>query len=535
MKFQLLALSLATVFMSQAASVTKPEADKYYKIKHISGLYMTDSGMNVTIENETQDNSQVFQFLPVAGASDTYNIVRVKRGQFLGSDKGWTSTIISRNINLSQFVVTPSKVSDGYVILKNVGLSQIKGGDKYLGTDNTTDKSSVYTDKSGDDTAKHQWSIEETEYTPSVEPELPDVYPDNNIPDTDLRANVYPGYKLVFAEEFSGEGKTNSEVWNYETGFCRNHEHQYYDGDNNCYMQDGVLVIEAKDILALQRRNPKYNKHSTGWPGNIGQYLHWTSGSMTTKGDWQSGYTWLYGIYEVRAKVPQMVGCWPAIWSTGREHEWPYGGEIDIMEYYGHAIHGNVCWGNGGRYSASWNSAIVSDGDLGAGWGDEFHTWRMFWDYDHIELWCDDWLVNNIDLNTTYNAIPDQEYDHGNGCNPFRDVRHMLWLNLALGGDNGGSLNNTKFPCRFLVDYARVYQKFGTDGKATYHVDETISDPTFTYKDGEETPLGVNAMTEDSDAPSHYYNLQGVEIRNPEMGQLVICRQGNKVSKLIVR
>jgi hypothetical protein len=34
-----------------------------------------------------------------------------------------------------------------------------------------------------------------------------------------------------------------------------------------------------------------------------------------------------------------------------------------------------------------------------------------------------------------------------------------MLLNLALGGDNGGSLAGTTFPNRFEVDYVRVYQK----------------------------------------------------------------------------
>lgn len=40
---------------------------------------------------------------------------------------------------------------------------------------------------------------------------------------------------------------------------------------------------------------------------------------------------------------------------------------------------------------------------------------------------------------------------------------------------------------------------------------------------------------DDSNAPVQYFNLQGVRVLNPEAGQLVIKRQGNKATKLIVR
>lgn len=46
---------------------------------------------------------------------------------------------------------------------------------------------------------------------------------------------------------------------------------------------------------------------------------------------------------------------------------------------------------------------------------------------------------------------------------------------------------------------------------------------------------GVEGIFDNSNAPVKYYNLQGVEIANPEKGQLVIKKQGSKAEKLIVR
>ncbi|MDE6793986.1 MAG: glycoside hydrolase family 16 protein [Muribaculaceae bacterium] len=520
MKVNLLTLGLLGAMVLPACSVwatplTTPEAGKYYRIRHVSGLYLTDGHFNSVIKEKAEDNSQIFQFVPVAGEEGVYNIQRMSSGMYCGSDNRWTSTAISRSIPLSQHRIAVAESDPEYVLLQNVGMNSPKN---CMGTDNTTDGSAVYTDKTGSDTAKHLWVLEEAELYPS-ETETPvDFYADKQLPDGDPRADAYPGYKLVFAQEFSEDGAPDHEIWNFEQGFCRNQEDQYYNGDKNSYIQDGVLVIEGKYVKDEKIPNPRYDRYDKTWPSRIGKYLTWTSGSMQTKGSWDGGYTWNYGIYEVRAKVPQYVGSWPAIWSTGMQHEWPYGGEIDIMEYYGNCIHANVCWGNGGRWSGNWNSKTVHDNVLGEGWGDEYHIWRMIWDYDHMELWCDDMLVNNIDLNTTYNAIPDGDYDHGNGCNPFRDVRHMLWLNLALGGQNGGSLENTPRPLRYLIDYARVYQKIGTDGKAKYSVDEVISEPKFSLKDGEEGPTtAVEMIAEEAENNGSrvIYNMQGMRVDTP--------------------
>lgn len=46
---------------------------------------------------------------------------------------------------------------------------------------------------------------------------------------------------------------------------------------------------------------------------------------------------------------------------------------------------------------------------------------------------------------------------------------------------------------------------------------------------------GVATIDADNNAPVKYYNLQGVEVANPESGSLVICRQGGDVKKMIVR
>lgn len=362
-----------------------------------------------------------------------------------------------------------------------------------------------------------------------VDPE--DMYPDNVLDANDPRALAYDGYKLVFAEEFSSERDLN-EIWNFEYGWKRNNEAQLYYKDKNCFVEDGVLVIEARDHTGENIPNPLYNKY--GANDNIkSKYLKWTSGSMITKGGWQDGYSWLYGIYEVRAKIPQHVGCWPAIWTTGRQYSWPQGGEIDIMEYYGKCIHANVCYGNN-----VWNSATVNDNVLGEGWGDEFHTWRMVWEPDRIELWCDDMLVNFIDTDQTFNPV--SEGKDWSGKNPFRDVRNILWLNLALGGNSGGSLTNTPRPSYYLIDYARIYQKVGTDGKATYHVEEEISEPAFKYKDGQKHPIhdaaGIEDITVDADdanAPVEYFNLQGIRVENPAEGNVYIRRQGSSAVKVV--
>jgi hypothetical protein len=69
-----------------------------------------------------------------------------------------------------------------------------------------------------------------------------------------------------------------------------------------------------------------------------------------------------------------------------------------------------------------------------------------------MKLYLDDELLNTIDLTKTINGRL------GQGANPFQQP-HYLLLNLALGGDNGGTIDDTAFPMRYEIDYVRIYQK----------------------------------------------------------------------------
>ena len=51
----------------------------------------------------------------------------------------------------------------------------------------------------------------------------------------------------------------------------------------------------------------------------------------------------------------------------------------------------------------------------------------------------------------------------------------------------------------------------------------------------DDSGAGVEGITVDENAPVKYFNLQGVEVANPEAGQLVIKKQGSKAEKMIVR
>src|SRR5205823_11891586 len=114
-------------------------------------------------------------------------------------------------------------------------------------------------------------------------------------------------------------GLPDSTKWSYDLGGSGwgNNEAEYYTKSlKNAHVDNGKLSIEA-----------------------IKEYMggkSYTSARLVTKkkGDW------LYGRFEIRAKLPKGVGTWPAIWMLASEQNygtqyWPDNGDIYIMEHVG--------------------------------------------------------------------------------------------------------------------------------------------------------------------------------------------------------
>jgi len=203
-----------------------------------------------------------------------------------------------------------------------------------------------------------------------------------------------------------------------------------------------------------KRENPLYERGSNDWRRSR-EYIEYTSSSIKTEGRKE----FQYGRFEIRAKIPTASGSWPAIWTLGTEMEWPSNGEIDIMEYY--RIDGvphilaNVAWGTEERWNAKWNTSAIPFThftDRDPHWADKFHIWRMDWDEEAIRLYLDDELLNETLLSETVNG------SLGEFRNPFKQP-HYLLLNLAIGGQHGGTPDDPAFPLNYEIDYVRVYQK----------------------------------------------------------------------------
>lgn len=250
------------------------------------------------------------------------------------------------------------------------------------------------------------------------------------------------GYTLVWTDEFNGNGKPDSANWNYEYGFVRNEELQWYQPEN-ASVGNGLLLIEARKE---EKPNPAYKENSRSWRTNRST-IQYTSSCLLTRGK----QSWLYGRFELRAKIGISKGMWPAWWTLGIDKGWPGNGEIDIMEYYGGMLLANIACLGSDRKAQWFSNTFKTDSLGGEAWASKFHVWRMDWTEEFIALYCDEQLLNKVTLDKLVNK-------DGSGFNSFKQKHYML-LNLAMGGMNGGDITGTTFPQKFEIDYVKVYQK----------------------------------------------------------------------------
>lgn len=248
-----------------------------------------------------------------------------------------------------------------------------------------------------------------------------------------LDAAEKKGWHLVWSDEFNGAGLVDEATWNYEKGFVRNQEAQYYTEKRaeNVVMRDGNLVITAR-------------KEDFKEDGKASKY---TSGSIKTKGK----RSFHYGRIEVRAKLPVGQGNWPAIWMMGVDKGWPHCGEIDIMEHVwaqSNTVHATVHWsdpvnGKKDRNGHTSKGSKLKDQKPYA----EFHIYAVDWNEKQMTFFYDDTRYFTYDIDLAGKG-PD---------NPFRKP-HYLLINLAIGGSWGGKIDDAIFPCEYLIDYVRYYQ-----------------------------------------------------------------------------
>jgi beta-glucanase (GH16 family) len=244
---------------------------------------------------------------------------------------------------------------------------------------------------------------------------------------------------LIWSDEFEGEGMIDTTKWFHQTQIPPWGEwfggiiQHYTNRVENTYLADGMMHMAAiKEPFEDQGLKKEY-----------------TSARLNSK------FAFTYGRVEVRAKLPEGVGTWPAIWmlSTSISEDgayweqlgygttpWPHCGEIDIMEHWGNeqnyvssAVH------NGSSYGGD---VVNLGGRLLNDVSNSFHIYGL--------EWTKDYMIFSIDGIVHYVYQP---FFKTQKTWPYDSDQYFL-MNIAIEPDIDPEFTRSEM----VVDYIRVYQ-----------------------------------------------------------------------------
>ncbi len=250
---------------------------------------------------------------------------------------------------------------------------------------------------------------------------------------------------LVWADEFDGSDldytKWEKEENNYGGG---NNERQAYRTDSKyCIVQNGSLQ------LSVYR-----DAHTT----SDGKTQPYSSARLRTRkrGDWT------YGRFEIRARMPKGQGIWPAVWLLPTDSPyggWASGGEIDVIESRGSAVHettGAIHFGGPWPRNTHLAHAYRFPNKNAA---EDFHLYALEWNANEISWYVDGDLCQKRTKDEWFS-----EAARTNSSAPFDQPFHLI-VNVAVDGrffentdQRADGLPDSAFPQTLEIDFIRVYQ-----------------------------------------------------------------------------
>jgi len=242
-------------------------------------------------------------------------------------------------------------------------------------------------------------------------------------------------FKLVWSDEFNGTGAPDPAKWDYELGYIRNNELQYYTkSTNNARQHKGNLEITVRKE---QIKGTKEGKAET---------FDYSSGSVITlnKADWT------YGKIEGRFKMPVGQGLWACFWTLGSnitQIGWPKCGEIDIFEHINSEtlIHGTAHWADeSSKHTSKGGNSKEFDVT-------KWHNYSIVWTPASIKWYVDEVQFHEVSI-----------LDGVNSTQEFHKPHYIL-INLPIGGSWPGPPDaTTVLPATLYCDYVRVYEMVTT-------------------------------------------------------------------------
>lgn len=235
------------------------------------------------------------------------------------------------------------------------------------------------------------------------------------------------GWKMVWHDEFS-EPQIDDTKWS-KIPRGKSDWNNFMSADDRLYgVKEGNLILRGM-----------VNDHPSR---DTATYI---TGGIYSK----DKYALLYGKVEIRAKLDNATGCWPAFWMlpNSKTRKWPDDGEIDIMEHLNYdtityqTVHSGYTQTLGIKDNPRHSFTYPID--------------RFGYNVYGVEKTPDKIIFYVNDHKT--GEYPRIKTDKP-GQYPF-DTPYYILMDMQLGGSWVGPVDAAQLPVSMYIDWIRVYEK----------------------------------------------------------------------------
>ncbi|MBQ8098015.1 MAG: glycoside hydrolase family 16 protein [Bacteroidaceae bacterium] len=234
-------------------------------------------------------------------------------------------------------------------------------------------------------------------------------------------------WEMVWEEQF--RGKHLSDTWHKIPRMAPCPEwNKYMSPDESLYrLSRGKLTL--------------YGRMNDSQPTDTARFL--------TGGVWTKGRKLFYrGRIEIRLKMDNATGAWPAAWLLPEIGRWPQEGEIDIMErlnadtFAYQTVHSAF---------TVWDEKVAAKPKSGFTAPIRKNRYNVY----GVELYEDSLCFF---INDRYVGTYRRQPEYGPEQYPFDRPMYLL-IDMQLGGHWVGEVDPRELPYRYRIDYVRFYRK----------------------------------------------------------------------------
>lgn len=255
--------------------------------------------------------------------------------------------------------------------------------------------------------------------------------PDNELPTEKQKKKenakrTHKGWRLVWSDEFSG-----SEVDKNSWSRCLRYGSPW---NRHMSLLDSLVKVQNGVVELWGINTPEGYQDS----------LKFLTGGLDSRGM----RAIKKGRIDVRARLEQAQGFWPAIWMMPESNlPWPEAGEIDIMEHL--------------NFDDYIYQTVHSGHIEGLRQPKTQHDHKEVVDVRHFNVYSieitDSEIIYYINNRRTF-SYPRLEPEP-EGQYPFDDYEYYMILSAQLGGHWIGPIEAEQLPVKMEVDYVRFYER----------------------------------------------------------------------------